>query len=145
MAGEWVFRLAVPSDAESFAKWASENPQVDAEDLLAGTKTKNPTALMFAAEKDGVVVAFGPVYMMAMLSHLGFNPDAEDKDKLRALQIMIDGVSAFAVQYGIREIGTLSKKQYPIARWAVKHGFEEDERQVFRLKLNEILETTGVT
>lgn len=135
----WTFRFANPNDAEAFTKWALENPDVDRKDLFAATKQKNPTVLFFAVEKDGVVQAFAPLYAAMILSHLGFNPDATGKDKLRAMQMLIDGVSAFAVQYGIREIMTLSREEYPVAQWAMKHGFELEPRQVLKLNLNDAM------
>lgn len=139
----WNFRLAELADAADFSKWAAENEQVDEADLLAGTKKKNPTVLFFAVEKDGVVVTFAPLYLQLTLAHLGFNPDADGKDKLRGMQMLIDGVSAVAVQYGIREITTLSKPDYPVAKWALKHGFDLDARQVFKMDLNKVLDSAG--
>lgn len=140
---EWRFRLAEPADAEAFSRWAAENQQIDPKDLLAGTSKKNPTVLFFAVEKDGVVQSFAPVYLQMMVAHLGFNPDAEGKDRLRAMQMLIDGVSAIAVQYGVREIMTLSKEDYSVAKWATKHGFKLDARQPFVLNLNDTLEEAG--
>lgn len=142
--GLWKFRFAEPADAEAFSRWAGMNPQVDEADLQAALRDKNPTVLFFAAEKDGVVQAFAPIYLQAVLPHLGFNPDTPDKDKLRSLQVLIDGVSALVVQYGVREIVTMSKPEYPIARWAVKHGFEVDERQQYKLDLNKEMEVVEV-
>ena len=132
----WNFRLAEKKDAEDFAKWAAHNTQVDEADLLAGTKSKNPTVLFVVAEKDGVAVAFAPVYLSATVAHLGFDPNADGRDKLRAMQMLIDGTSALMVQYGVREINVLSKLEYPVAQWAVKHDFECEPRQTFRLDLN---------
>lgn len=137
---EWVFRLADADDSEAFTKWALENPQIDRKDLWAATKKKNPTVVFFAVEKDGVVQAFAPLYAQMILAHLGFNPDAAGKDRKEALQRLIDGVSAFAVQYGIREIVTLTKENYPIAQWGIKHGFDLEERQVLKLDLNKAME-----
>ena len=136
---EWRFRLAEPTDAEAFSRWSLENDQVDRADIEAGRRKNNPTVVFFAVEKDGVVQAFAPLYCQMTLAHLGFNPEAEGKDKLRAMQMLIDGVSAFAVQYGVHEITTLSKEEYPVAQWAMKHDFELDSRQLFRLDLNKIL------
>jgi len=118
---EWRFRLAEPADAEAFAKWSAENQQVEQTDLIAGMKKSNPTVLFFAVEKDGVVQAFAPLYLQMMLAHLGFNPEADNKDKLRAMQM------------------TMSKEEYPVAKWAVKHGFDLESRQAFKLDLNKIL------
>jgi hypothetical protein len=139
-----TFRLAVPEDAEAFTKWSLENPQIDPKDRLSATKAKNPTCLYFVVERDGKIVTFAPVYAQMVLAHLSFNPEASGRDKLKALEVLTDGVSALAVQLGIREIVTLSKEEYPVARWAVKHDFEVDPRQLFRLDLNKVLEVAEV-
>jgi hypothetical protein len=136
MSANWSFRLAVPEDVPSFAAWAATNNQIDQKDLLAGTGTVNPTVLTFAVEKDGKVVAFAPVFLSAVLSHLGFDPEADGKDKLRALNMLKDGVAGFFVQYGIRQIETMSKPEYAIAQWALSHGFEADSRTLLKLDLN---------
>jgi len=140
----WNFRMAQPSDAEAFSRFVAENPQIDAQDVAAASKDKNPTVVYFVVEKDGVAVAFAPLYCSMTLAHLGLNPDARADDKMQALKMLIDGVSAFAVQYGVREITTLSKEEYPIARWAKRHGFDVDSRQLLRLDLNKILEQAEI-
>lgn len=135
----WEFRLAGPDDAASFAKWTAENTQIDDADKIAALKKNNPTVLWFCVTKDGIVQAFTPVYLQAAAPHLGFNPDADDKDKLRALEMLMDGVAGFMVQYGIREIVTLSKPEYLMAKWAVNHGFDLEPRQVLKLDLNKAM------
>ena len=138
---EWKFRLAEPADAEAFIQWRHANPQIDLADTLAAQKKNNPTVVIFAVEKDGVVQAFAPLYAQMVLAHLVFNPDAAGRDKLKAMKALINGVSAFAVQYGVREIVTLSKEEYPVAQWAMKHGFDMEPRQIFKLDLNKVLAT----
>ena len=141
---EWKFRLAGPEDAEAFVRWSTSNPQVDPKDIVSATKAKNPTVLVFAVEKDGVVQAFAPLHVQMSLDYLGFNPDADGKDKLRAMNMLNDGVAAFAVQYGIREITVVSKTEYPVAQWAMKHDFELEPRQLFKRDLNKIMELAEV-
>jgi len=132
----WSFRLAQPEDAQAFANWAAHNPQIDSADLEAGMAKTNPTVLTFVAEKDGVPVVFAPVYLTATLAHLAFSPEVEGMDRLRALNVLKDGVAAFMVQHGIREIQTKTIEGYPVAQWALKHGFEVDGRQTLTLDLN---------
>ena len=141
---EWSFRAATPDDAESFAKWTVENPQIDDADKLAATKKNNPTVVWFVSTKDGVPQAFAPLYLQAVVGHMGFNPDAGGKDRLRALQMLIDGTAAFMVQMGIREIVTLSKEEYPIAQWAMKHDFDLEPRQLLKLDLNKLMAAAEV-
>ncbi len=81
---EWSFRGAEPADAEAFAKWVEANPQIEPSDIDAAAKKNQPTVLYFTVEKDGVPIAFAPVYLQIALAHLGFNPDADGKDKLEA-------------------------------------------------------------
>lgn len=141
---DWAFRMAEPSDAPAFSRWAAENRQIEAKDIWAGTKKKNPTVLVFAITKDGIPVAFAPVYLQFTVAHLAFDPEANERDKLRSLHMLTDGVSALAVQYGIREITTLSKEEYPVAQWAMKNGFELESRQLLKMDLNKILEVATV-
>ena len=136
---EWKFRLAEPADAEAFSRWAATNPQIDQKDLLAGMGKNNPTVLFFVADHKGVAISFAPVYLSATLAHLAFNPDARASEKMQSLNVLTDGVSALMVQYGVREITTLSKEDYGVAKWAVANGFEKEDRQLFKLDLNKIL------
>lgn len=140
---EWNFRLAEPADAEAFAKWTAANEHIDDADKLAATHAQNPTVLWFVAEKNGTVVGFAPVYLQATVPHLGFNPETGAEDRKTAMSVLMDGVSALMVQYGVREITTLSKDRYPIARWALANGFDQDARQVFKLDLNKALAVAG--
>jgi hypothetical protein len=137
---EIKFRLAVSDDAPAFSKWAAENPQIEQKDLIATLKAKNPTCLFFVAEEDGVAILFAPFYCQWTLAHLAFNPESTGKQKLRALNTMLHGAMAFAVQYGIREITTLSKKEYGVAKWAAANGFVEEERTQFKFDINKVLE-----
>lgn len=133
---EVKFRLAEPADAEAFSKWARANSQIDPKDLAAGQKENNPTVLTFVAKKNGVPIVFAPVFLSAVLAHLVPNPDATSAEKKQAMQVLLDGAMAFFVQWGIREIQTLSKPEYGMAKWAMAHHFEQDPRSLFRLDLN---------
>ena len=137
---EFTFRFAEPKDAEAFSRWTGQNEQIDQKDVQAASKAQNPTVLYFVAEKDGVPIAFAPVYLAAVLAHLGLNPAARVADRLQALEVLKDGVSAFMVQYGVREIQTLSLPEYGVAKWAASKGFDPDSRTLFRLDLNKEME-----
>ena len=115
----------MPEDAPAFSKWIAENTHIDEADKLAATRAMNPTVLWFVAEKNGVPVTFAPVYLQATVPHMGFNPETDAEDRKEGMQVLMDGVSAMMVQYGVREITTLSKARYPIARWATDHGFDK--------------------
>lgn len=136
----WRFRAAEPSDAEAFTEWTLANPQIDPKDIEAAKKKNNPTVLFFVVENaEGKVVAFAPVYTQMILAHLVFNPAADGKEYLNAMQMLLNGTVAFAVNMGIREIGTLSKPEYGVAKWAMKHGFDLEPRQVFKFDINKVL------
>jgi hypothetical protein len=138
---EWKFRFAEKKDADAFSNWAAHNPQIDPKDLTAALSSKNPTVAYFAVENPkGEVVLFAPFHFQLTLSFLGFNPKAEQKEKLKAMAVLTDGATAFAVQYGIREITTLSKEEYPVAQWGLKHGFRLEDRQTLTLDINKILD-----
>ena len=142
---EWKFRLAEPKDAENFSRWAAQNAQIDSDDLLAGMKSNNPTVVFFVAEKDGDAVSFVPVFLTAMIAHLGFNPEASASERLKALDVLKDGLSAFYVQFGLRKIQTLTKPEYRLGEWAEAHGFERDPRELYTLDLNKILSEGNAT
>lgn len=135
-----TFRLAVEGDAPAFADWVAQNPQVDQKDLMAGTKKNNPTVLTFVVESDGKPILFAPLYLAAILAHLGFNPEARASEKMRALQVLTDGVMAFMLQFGIREILALTKPDYGVAQWGLKHGFDLESRSLLKMDMNPILE-----
>jgi hypothetical protein len=136
----WKFRLAVLEDAEAFTQWTLANPQIDPKDIEAAKKENNPTVLFFAVENaDGKVIAFAPVYTQAIVAHLVFNPEADGKECLSAMQMLLNGTVAFEVGMGVREIVTLSKPEYGVAKWAMKHGFDLEPRQVFKFDINKVL------
>jgi len=91
----WKFRLAEPADAEAFAHWTTENPQIDPKDAWSGLNRTNPTVLTFVAEHDGKAVAFAPIYLSAVLAHLAFNPEARASEKMQALDVLKDEPWAF--------------------------------------------------
>ena len=137
---EVKFRLAEPADAEAFKSWVLASQDIDPKDIKAANKKQNPTAIYFVAESpEGKVVAFTPVYIQYVVAHLAFNPEANGRERLQAMETLTNGVMAFAAQYGIREIVTLSKEEYPVAKWALKHDFELEPRQLFKLDINKIL------
>ena len=133
---EWRFRGAEPADAEAFAQYVIDNPQIELQDIVGANKKNNPTVMYVVAEKDGVPVAFAPIYLQVALAHLAFNPDVNGKDKLAAMQVLLNGTVSYALGLGVREITTLSKEEYPVAKWAMKHGFDLESRQVFKFDIN---------
>ena len=140
---EYKFRLAEERDAPAIAKWVAENTQIDAKDIQLGLKKNSPTAVYFVVDRDGVSIAFAPFVCVMHLCHLGFNPDSRASEKMKAMQMLLDGATAFAVQYGVTEINTLTRDTYAMGKWALAHGFEKDNRELFRLDINKLLPKQG--
>ena len=133
----YSIRFAVPEDSESFTRWATENPDIAVEDIQASFKENNPTCIVLVVEREGIPVLFAPFYCSLTLAYLGFNPDKiDEREKLTALEIMKRGAVGFALIHGIREINTTTTADRPVAKWAKKHGFEPDGRQLYRLKID---------
>jgi hypothetical protein len=134
---EWTFRLAMPEDAEAFSLWVAENPLIDPQDVRDGLNQNNPTTLTFVACLDGKPIWFAPVYLVAHLAHLGVNPEAKVETRKQGLERLMAYVGLFMCQIGIRQITTLTKEKYPIARWAKQRGFKIDPRQLLKWDLGE--------
>lgn len=140
---EVKFRLAEPADAEAFKSWVLRNPDIDPQDIKTASRKQNPTVLYFVAENpDGKVIAFAPVYTQYALAHLAFNPDSTGAERKQAMETLLTGVTALAVQFGIREIVTLSKEEYPVAQWGMAHGFDLEPRQLLKFDINKVLIAT---
>ena len=141
---EWTYRGATADDASLFADWVRSNPQIDLGDVQRTIKGNNPTCVFMVACCDGVPVAFAPVYCQMHLAHLAFAPEARASQKLKALKGLLDFATAFAVQFGIREITTLSRESYPMGQVALHAGFEKDSRELFRFEINKVLNVAEV-
>jgi hypothetical protein len=128
-------RLAVPDDAQAFAEWATNNPDIPMADLQAGMKENNPTATVFVVEQEGRAILFLPFYCLINVAYFGFNPEASEREKLAAMNLMLKAVENFAVAFGIREIQGFSKDGYLMAKWAEKKGFIKEAREAFIRKL----------
>jgi hypothetical protein len=129
-----TFRFAVPEDAPAFARWAAENPDIPHKDLEASMKKNNPTATVLVVEEDGVARMFLPVYLTLRIAYLGFNPENTPKQTLQALDAMLPVVQGFARIWHVNEIDTLTRTGLPMARWAHKHGFEVEDRDLYTIK-----------
>lgn len=136
---EYTCRAAVPEDAPAFAEWVQNNPQIAPADVDAGLRKNSPTSVVLVVEKDGKPIVFAPFICVMQLCHLGFSPEAQASEKMRALNMMLDFAIAFAVQFGVRQITTLTREDYGVAKWAATHGFEKDGRELFRFDINKIL------
>lgn len=130
-----TFRFAEADDAEKFARWAAENPQIDRQDILAATKEKNPTTTYLVIEEDGEPVMFLPAYLVLRIGYLGFNPAATADQREAAMGTMFKALQVFAQEHQIGSIDTLTRSTIPVARWARRHGFTADTRELFTAKV----------
>lgn len=134
-----TFRFATPEDAPAFSRWAAENPDIPGKDLEASMTKNNPTATVLVVEEelaDGSKVArmFLPVYLTMRIAYLGFNPENTPKQTLQALEAMLPIVQGFARIWHINEVDTLTRTGLSMARWAGKHGFEAEDRELYTMK-----------
>lgn len=136
MSGEFTVRIANENDAEPFAKWIAESRDIPVEDVKASLKEANPTSVTLVIECDGKVLLFAPTYAVALLGFIGFNPEAEPRERIKALEAIKRAVQAFWGMHGVTSVATLTKEEYPVAKWALNHGFVKEERQVFVLTSN---------
>lgn len=130
---EYTVRLANVDDSEPFAKWISESTQIPVEDVRASLKENNPTSVTLVIEKGGKVILFAPSYAVSRLAFLGFNPEVGGLEKLKALDAMKKAMQSFWGMHGVNEIETLTMEGYPVAQWALRHGFTLEGRQVLKL------------
>jgi hypothetical protein len=133
---EWEIRFATPEDAPLFAEWIVKNPQIYPEDVADGTKEKNPTSQTFVVTHNGKPVWFAPMYLQFHLAHLGVNPESDSDERKDALKYLLTGIMGFALEYGIREITTMTKDAYPVAVVAKRMGFKKDPQGREQFKLN---------
>ncbi len=133
MQDEYTVRLAGADDSERFAKWIGGSTQIPVEDVKASLKENNPTSVVLVIEKHGEVVLFAPLYAVARLAFIGFNPEAAGRERLKALDALKKASQAFWGMHGVNEIETLTMEDYPVAQWALKHGFTLERRQVVKL------------
>lgn len=129
-----TFRFANQSDAPAFAEWATMNPDIPQADIEAAMKENNPTAVFLIIEEDGEVILSVPAYAVLRIACLLFNPQATERQKIAAMGKMREAIMAFAANFGINQVDTVTKKGYAVATWAEKHGFTPEDRQLFELK-----------
>ena len=127
----YTLRLAIPQDAKEFAGITIADlaaRRVDMREVIAAKKATNPTVLTFVIEKDGVPVLFAPIYLVAMLAHMGFAPESSHSDRKEAMRALLDGVSAFMAENGVQELGALCPEGHPVKAWGVANGYTAEDR-----------------
>lgn len=134
MKGQITVRLAQPEDAELFAEWIANSTNIPVQDVKDSLKESNPTSVTLVMEQDGKVLLFFPTYAIGLLGFIGFNPDTTPLERARGLDAAKGALQGFWKTYGVTEVATLTKEEYPIAQWALRHGFELDSRQIVKLR-----------
>jgi hypothetical protein len=135
-----TYRWAEPSDAEAFSLWSSTNAKIPHKDVVATMSVNNPTCVYFVIEKNGVPLLFAPFYLQMLLGFLAFNPHAGRRDRINALEKMHEVSAGFASNLGIREVVVQTSPEYPVAKWAVKNGFEEEPRTTFKYRVTPLVD-----
>jgi len=135
----WTFRLAAEEDSSDFADWTLNNNKIPRKDIVAIMGENNPTAKSFVIEHKGKVALYAPFYCQLNLGFIGFNPEVTGKERLKALEKMLWCAAEFAYDHGIREITVQTSKDYPIGKWALKHGFEPESRTTFKFRVTPLV------
>lgn len=129
----WSFRFATAADAKQFAEWAASNPDIPECDIQSGTREQSPTTQYLIVEEDGEVVLCVPAFAVLRIAYLLFNPETTGRQRIEAMNKMRECLKGFAAMFGINSIETLSVEGYPVAKWAEKHDFKVETRQLFSL------------
>jgi hypothetical protein len=124
--------MATPEEAKTVVEWAIKSGKVPTKDLEAARLNKTGCLCI---EEDGKPILFVPFYALIQVAYLAFNPESRASERFGALEKALEGMSDFANKNGIREIQTLSLRDYPVAKWAVKNGFVEEDRNAFVFKV----------
>jgi len=131
---EPTVRIAAEKDAEPFANWIAASTQIPVEDVKASLKENNPTSVTLVIEDErGKVILAAPTYAVAMLGFIIFNPETTDLERGKGLAAIKKAAQAFWAMHGVTEIDTLTREDYPVAQWAMRHGFELESRTLLRL------------
>jgi len=124
------FRFATESDWSLLAKWAAENPDIPEKDAWAVAASPSSVALVMA-DDDGKILLILPWYPSLTIGFFGFSPEANAKERIKAMNAALPVVEKAAKKFGIAHVEGFSKADYLMAQWAEKHGFVEETRQAF--------------
>lgn len=133
------FRFAEADDSRPFAEWVNNNPLIAEEDITASLKANNPTSVTLVIEDESGVKMFASGYCQFHIAHLAYNPETDGKERLRAMAMMQKAIAAFSRLHGINEVTVSTYEDYPVAKWAMKHGFEVEPRQTLKLDARKII------
>lgn len=130
ISAEFNVRFAEPRDFESFAHWVSTNPDIPRDD----TRILNyPRTLTLVFETNGAPVLFVPITPVYEVGFLGFKPDLDARTKAKALRMVIAALQKVMRETQVLETEVFTRAEYPIGKWATKHGFVERDKPGFRM------------
>lgn len=125
-------RVAQQEDIKAFAEWAAGNGDIPAEDIQAVAKAKCP--LVLVVEVDGQPELYIPLLPAMTIAYLGFRPGQSPRVKAKAMQGMLEAIKNVQQSLGIEDTYVFTKAEYPMGKWALKHGFVEKSKTGFSLE-----------
>lgn len=123
-------RWLEPRDFEKFAQWVSSNTDIPRDDTRI---LKYPRTLTMVFESDGAPILFVPITPVYEVGFLGFKPDLDARTKAKALRRVIETLNEVMLETQIPETEVFTRAEYPIGKWATKHGFVERDKPGFRM------------
>jgi len=84
-----------------------------------------PTREIAAVEVDGKVVVYGHYHGVLVIESLAFNPDADAKDRLESVMVLVENICQRAKELGFREIWYMSSDTRTDESAARQLGFEK--------------------
>jgi hypothetical protein len=123
------YRFLTAEDAPILAKWVAENPDIPLQDKRSLKNHQTTEAI--AIEEDGEILLILPFYALLNIAFFGFNPEADGRKRIKAMNYALEVMEDFAKKFHINAIQGFSNPNYKIAQWSEKHGFELEERQAF--------------
>lgn len=129
-----ITRFATAEDSTAFSEWAVYNEDIPRKDIESAMNA--PGLIAPVVEIEGKPVLYVPTYPVLNVAYLGFNPEASRSNRLLAMEAMLKSLEELARKFHISEVQTLSKEEYMVAKWAIKHGFKLDNRNplIFEVK-----------
>jgi hypothetical protein len=124
-------RLMQKEDVVMFSEWAVKNFGIPAEDHEAVGKTAGMTLVV--EDESGPIMSM-PVYLANVIGFLNFRPGISHMQRARAMKQMLEGFKALNQTAGIEDSLVFTEPDYPMGKWALKHGFQKTKKSAFLLR-----------
>lgn len=122
--------LETPEEISQLAEFIGKNPDIPLDDVN-GLKASPSSVVLMVSDDEGKVLLMLPWYPLFVVPFFGFNPEANPRERIKAMNAALPIIEAAAKRFGIAHIAGMTRPEYGIAQWAMKHGFEPDQRQAF--------------